>query len=663
MSTVLMTPSLRLARTAFPEREDKAVHLADQWALGVLASGRRLLASSAAREIAEVDRRAAQSATKLAALDDATLVAHLRAAAPAAMQRKHRATLHDALLLVAEAAARSLGMRPYPAQLVGAATLVRGRLAEMQTGEGKTLTAGLAACLVASAGVPVHVVTVNDYLAERDAEKQAPLFSFAGLSVGVVIHGKTPEEKRAAYACDIAYCTGKEMVFDYLRDRVAEGGRASVAQLRGRQLFGALSTPPVLRGLHYAIVDEADSILIDEARTPLILAVKAGPVENAEELPRALALAVTLQPDEDYLLDESRRDVRLTRTGRDRVTAATAGWGGPWRAFHVREHLMTQALRAQRLFLRDQHYLVDGEGAVQIIDEYTGRVLPGRTWEQGLHQMIECKEGVALSERTQTLARITYQRFFARYLCLSGMTGTAREMAGELSVVYRLDTVSIPTHRPSARRRLPDLVSRYRDEKWQAVANEIASRQARGQPVLVGTRSVEASEALSQRLNAMGVPHAVINARQDAGEAEVIAQAGQRGAVTVATNMAGRGTDISLGDGVEALGGLFVILTEYHESPRIDRQLLGRCARQGQPGQCVAMIAIDDDLFTQHGGTSHDALVRWNQLNDAVPAAWVVQCRRAAQSRAERMHARTRRDTLRQDRELERSMGFSGDPL
>ena len=663
MSTVLMTPSLRLARTAFPEREDKAVHLADQWALGVLASGRRLLASSAAREIAEVDRRAAQSATKLAALDDATLVAHLRAAAPAAMQRKHRATLHDALLLVAEAAARSLGMRPYPAQLVGAATLVRGRLAEMQTGEGKTLTAGLAACLVASAGVPVHVVTVNDYLAERDAEKQAPLFSFAGLSVGVVIHGKTPEEKRAAYACDIAYCTGKEMVFDYLRDRVAEGGRASVAQLRGRQLFGALSTPPVLRGLHYAIVDEADSILIDEARTPLILAVKAGPVENAEELPRALALAVTLQPDEDYLLDESRRDVRLTRTGRDRVTAATAGWGGPWRAFHVREHLMTQALRAQRLFLLDQHYLVDGEGAVQIIDEYTGRVLPGRTWEQGLHQMIECKEGVALSERTQTLARITYQRFFARYLCLSGMTGTAREMAGELSVVYRLDTVSIPTHRPSARRRLPDLVSRHRDEKWQAVANEIASRQARGQPVLVGTRSVEASEALSQRLNAMGVPHAVINARQDAGEAEVIAQAGQRGAVTVATNMAGRGTDISLGDGVEALGGLFVILTEYHESPRIDRQLLGRCARQGQPGQCVAMIALDDDLFTQHGGTSHDALVRWNQLNDAVPAAWVVQCRRAAQSRAERMHARTRRDTLRQDRELERSMGFSGDPL
>lgn len=663
MSSVLMTPALPLARTAFPEREDKAVHLADQWALGVLADARRGLAPSPAREIAELGRLMTQRADELATLDDTTVVARLRAAATTALQGGHRAALHEALLLVAEAAARSLGMRPYPTQLVGAATLVRGRLAEMQTGEGKTLTAGLAACLVASTGVPVHVVTVNDYLAERDAEKQAPLFRFAGLSVGVVIHGKTPEEKRAAYACDIAYCTGKEMVFDYLRDRVAQGGRASVAQLRGRQLFGALPTPPVLRGLHYAIVDEADSILIDEARTPLILAVKAGPVDNADELPRALSLASTLVPDDDYLIDESRRDVRLTRAGRDKVTAATAGWGGPWRAFHVREHLLTQALRAQRLFLRDQHYLIDSEGAVQIIDEYTGRVLPGRTWEQGLHQMIECKESVTLSERTQTLARITYQRFFARYLRLSGMSGTAREMARELSVVYRLDTVTLPTHRPSARRYLPDVVCRHRDEKWQTAADEVARRQARGQPVLIGTRSVDASEALSNRLKAMGVAHAVINARQDAGEAEVVAQAGQRGAVTVATNMAGRGTDISLGEGVESLGGLFVILTEYHESPRIDRQLLGRCARQGQPGECVAITAIDDELYTQHGGASYSALVRWQQLNGAAPAAWMSTCRRAAQARAERMHARTRRDTLRQDRELEQSMGFSGDPL
>ncbi|MBX9717145.1 MAG: preprotein translocase subunit SecA, partial [Burkholderiaceae bacterium] len=424
MPAVLLPRSLRLARTAFPEREDKAVHAADQWAMGVLATARRFIADSPTREIAELARRMGESAAELAALDDAALIARLRSTAPEALQRGTRAALHDALLLVAEAAHRSLGMRPYPTQLVGAATLVRGRLAEMQTGEGKTLTAAVAACLVASAGVPVHVVTVNDYLAERDASHEGALFGFAGLTVGVVIHGKSPEEKRAAYSCDIAYCTGKEMVFDYLRDRVAAGGRASVAQLRGRQLFGTMSTAPVLRGLHFAIVDEADSILIDEARTPLILAEKAGPVEHAAELPRALEMAARLQSGEDYQLDEARRDVRLTRTGRERITAEALALGGPWRAFHVREHLIIQALRAHHLFLRDRHYLVDAEGAVQIIDEYTGRVLPGRTWEQGLHQMIECKEGVELSERTQTLARITYQRFFARYLWLSGMTGT-----------------------------------------------------------------------------------------------------------------------------------------------------------------------------------------------------------------------------------------------
>ena len=663
MSAAALSPSMRLARTAFPEREDKATHLADEWALGALAWARRLLSGNPAREIAEIGQLMQARADELAALDDAALMARLRAAAPAALQPGQKAALHDALLLVAEAAHRSLGMRPYPTQLVGAATLVRGQLAEMQTGEGKTLTAAVAACLAASAGLPVHVVTVNDYLAERDAEKERALFAFAGLSVGVVIHGKSTEDKRAAYACDIAYCTGKEMVFDYLRDRVAAGGRASVAQLRGRQLFGAMANPPVLRGLHFAIVDEADSILIDEARTPLILAEKAGQIDDAEELPRALGLAACLTATDDYLLDEARREIRLTRTGRERVEAETRAWGGPWRASHAREHLMTQALRALHLFLRDRHYLVDAEGAVQIIDEYTGRVLPGRTWEQGLHQMIECKEGVNLSERTQTLARITYQRFFARYLRLSGMTGTAREMARELSVVYRLDTVTLPTHRPSARRYLPDVVCDRSDDKWVAVAAEIARRQARGQPVLVGTRSVEDSEALSQRLTQHDVAHAVINARQDAGEAEVVSRAGELGAVTVATNMAGRGTDISLGEGVEALGGLFVILTEYHESPRIDRQLLGRCARQGQAGECVAVIALDDDLFAQHGGAWHRLFMRLRSTMDRLPAAWVAQCRRAAQSRAERMHARTRRDTLRQDRQLEQSMGFSGDPL
>jgi len=663
VSDALLSPSIRLARTAFAEREDKPTNLADQWALGVLARARRAMASNPALEIAQLDRLVRSTAAELASLSDAALVARLRQRTPLALQRGQRAALHDALLLVGEAAHRSLGMRPYPTQLLGAATLVRGRLAEMQTGEGKTLTAAVAACLLASANVPVHVVTVNDYLAERDAETGRPLFEFAGLSVAVVVHGRSPEDKRAAYASDIAYCTGKEMVFDYLRDRVASGGRASVAQLRARQLFGAKAAQPVLRGLHFAIVDEADSILIDEARTPLILAEKAGPIDDADELPRALELASTLIRKDDYVIDVSRRDVRLTRTGRARLVALVADLGGPWRSVHARENLVTQALRAQHLFLRDQHYLIDADGAVQIIDEYTGRVLPGRTWEQGLHQMIECKEGVVLSERTQTLARITYQRFFARYIGLSGMTGTAREMARELSVVYRLDTVTMPTHRPSARRRFPDVVCATPDQKWRAIATEVQMRHARGQPVLVGTRSVEASEALSARLTRCGIAHQVINARQDAAEAAIVAAAGERGAVTVATNMAGRGTDIALGDGVEALGGLAVILTEYHESPRIDRQLLGRCARQGQPGESVAVIAIDDALFEQHGGLWHTLAQRAAMLHGGLTAALVACSRIAAQRHAERMHARTRRDTLKQDRQTEQSMGFSGDPI
>jgi preprotein translocase subunit SecA len=539
--------------------------------------------------------------------------------------------------------------------------LVRGQLAEMQTGEGKTLTAGLAACLVACAGVPVHVVTVNDYLAERDAGTMQPLFAFAGLRVGVVVHGREPADKRAAYACEVAYCTGKEMVFDYLRDRVAAGARASVAQLSARQLWGALATAPVLRGLHFAIVDEADSILIDEARTPLILAVKDGAFEHAADMPQALQWATDLKAGEDYLLDAARRQVTLTAQGRERLAerARVSGQGGLWQATHAREHLLTQALRALYLFERDRHYLVDGEGAVQIIDEYTGRVLPGRTWEQGLHQMIECKEGMDLSERTRTLARITYQRFFARYLRLAGMTGTAREMARELAVVYRLDTVSIPTHKPSARRYQPDRVCRSAEEKWQTVVQQVALRHARGQPVLVGTRSVQASEVLSQRLSREGLAHQVLNARQDADEAAVVASAGLHAAVTVATNMAGRGTDIALGEGVPALGGLCVLLTEYHESPRIDRQLLGRCARQGQPGECLAVLALDDDLFVQHGGPT----LRWLRRLAQPPVFWVARSRRAAQSRAEKMHARTRRDATQRDRQLEQSMGFSGDPL
>jgi preprotein translocase subunit SecA len=423
----------------------------------------------------------------------------------------------------------------------------------------------------------------------------------------------------------------------------------------------------MLRGLHLALVDEADSVLIDEARTPLILAEKAGAIAHADAFARALLVAGELHAGEDFVIDAARRDVRLTAAGRTRLAASIADDpgppDGPWRAAHAGEHLLTQALRAVHLFLRDRHYLIDAQGQVQVVDEYTGRVLPGRIWEQGLHQMIETKERLALSEQTRTLARITYQRFFPRYLRLAGMTGTARETATELAAVYRLRTVRIPTHRPSARQRLADVVCDLEPQKWQAVAAQVARWHAEGRPVLIGTRSIEASERLSRVLDAHGLTHRVLNARQDAHEAELVAAAGQGGAITVATNMAGRGTDIELGSGVAQRGGLGVVLTEYHESPRIDRQLFGRCARQGDPGSCVAIVALDDALFAQHGGLDLALLVRARSAVGRAGRLGIGWCRRRAQARAERLHARTRSDTLRRDLDINRLLAFSGDPL
>jgi preprotein translocase subunit SecA len=652
-----------LARSAAPERVDKAISAADRWARAWALRVRHLVAPSAARETGVVRQRMAREATELAALTDAQVRARIRAMASPTVQTLRRADLHAALLAVAEAARRSLGLTPYPVQLVGAATLLRGRLAEMQTGEGKTLTAGLAACLAAAAGVPTHVITVNDYLAHRDAKELGPLFAFVGASVGVVSHDMTPDAKRRSYACDITYCTNKDLVFDYLRDRVEARGRASAAQLGVRRLLAGSGSQPLLRGLHFAIVDEADSILIDEARTPLILAERDGAIADADHYASALELARTLRSGRDYLLDAVRCELHLTLDGRVAAAAACAGRGAPWSSEQTREFLLIQALRSLHLFDRDRHYLIDVEGQVQIIDEYTGRVLPGRTGEQGLHQMIEAKEGCVFSEQTRPLARITYQRFFARYLRLAGMTGTAREVAPELRRVYGLDTASVPTHRRGRRRRLPDRVCAEQDAKWQAIADTAAYLRARGQPVLIGTRSVAASERLSRVLDDMGLPHAVLNARQDAEESEIVADAGQAGSITVATNMAGRGTDIRLGPGVAELGGLFVILTEYHESPRIDRQLFGRCARQGDPGDCQAIVGVDDELLVQHAGAL-GWLMRRLGLQSGLAGRLAARCGvHLAQRRAEHIHAGERRETLRQDHSLDQMLAFSGEPI
>jgi preprotein translocase subunit SecA len=650
--------SIELAQSVYAERRDRNENAFDRWTRNAAGSVWLRLRPFRAR-LADLTAGAGGRAAAVAQLDDAALCVQMRTESRAAMRDEG---LAPALALVREASARSLGMRPFDSQLMGAATLMAGKLAEMQTGEGKTLTAALAACVAGAAGVPVHVVTVNDYLAERDAHEMGALFRFLGLTVGVVITGMSLQARRQAYACDITYCTNKELVFDYLKDRVAAGGRANRAQLKVRSLLaGQPQTDLLLRGLHFALVDEADSIMIDEARTPLILAEKGPAVADPRVYRQALELARAMTPAQHYELSLERRALHLTDAGRLWLREQALAMEDVWQATRAREHLVAQALRAVHLFLRDQHYLVGDDDKVHIIDEYTGRILPGRTWEQGLHQLIETKEGCPLSTQNRTLARITYPRFFPRYLRLAGMTGTAREVAGELHAVYGLEVVTIPTNRRSLRVRPPDRCYPGEAAKWQAVAEQAKALSGRGIPVLVGTRSLEASERLSAVLTQHGLAHRVLNARQDAGEADVVAQAGMAGAISVATNMAGRGTDIRLGPGVADSGGLHVILTEFHDSPRVDRQLIGRCARQGDPGCAIVITSLEDALFTEHGGWLQRLMC--SVWRDGLQGRPLSLLRKFAQAGAENIHARARRDTLKQDRNVDTMLAFAGNQI
>lgn len=648
----------QIALGFYPERGDPHENAFDRWTRGVVGGALLRLRPFRAR-LRTLAQKAGALEAGLRELDDAELARQTRIKSRQAIRD---GDLAPALAMVREAAWRSLGKRPYDSQLMGAAALMAGKLAEMQTGEGKTLTAALAASVAAASGAPVHVVTVNDYLAERDAHEMGPLFAFLGLSVGIIISGLGLEARRDAYARDITYCTNKELVFDYLKDRVAAGGRASRAQIKVRALLGeGEQAGMLLRGLHYAIVDEADSIMIDEARTPLILAEKGPATGDVKTYKTALQIARELRAGEHYALSLARREVHLTPAGQAELYQRGRELGGIWLAGKAREQLVTQALRALLLFHRDQHYLVSPMRKVEIIDEYTGRVLEGRTWELGLHQLIETKENCMLSEQNRTLARITYQRFFRRYLRLSGMTGTAHEVRGELHAVYGLEVVSIPTKKPSIRLRDTDVCCVDEAAKWQAVAAEAARLQRKNAPVLIGTRSLEASERLSAVLKQCALPHRVLNARQDAEEADIVAEAGLPGMITVATNMAGRGTDIHLGSGVVEAGGLNVILTEYHDSPRIDRQLIGRCARQGDPGRAVAIVAFDDALFREHGGGLYTLL---KQLPRHTLPPWLLGLlRQRCQQAAERIHGRERRDTLKQDRDLDSLLAFAGNPI
>lgn len=565
----------------------------------------------------------------------------------------------EALALIRELTRRTLGNRAYDVQLLGAATLMAGHIAEMATGEGKTMTAAMAAALTALAGRNVHVVTVNDYLAKRDAELGEPLFTRLGFTLGVVVSGQQLPERQAAYACDIVYCTNKELTFDALRDRLVLGDEDGDTRLRFEALRGDDTRARQLRmrGLVAAIVDEADSVLVDEARTPLIISESAPLPFDMDSAVKALELAETLVEGRDYEVIPLENRVGLTAAGRDRIAEFAQGRGEQWKGVIRREELIRQAISAVRLFHRDHHYMVR-DGKVVIIDEHTGRAMPDRAWSDGQHQLIEIKEGLAPSAARRTLARMTYQRFFRRYQYLGGLTGTAKQVAGELKLVYGLDVVPIPTHRKVRRVMARPRVYGSRERHWRAIIERVRQLHEKGAPVLIGTRSVASSIEAGERLAAAGLPHQVLNARQDEAEAEIVAAAGQRGAITVATSMAGRGTDIKLGPGVEELGGLHVLMVERHEARRIDRQLAGRSGRQGQRGRFEPILSVEDPILVDGGGKWLANLARVLLVFGGSWAA--ARCIDLAQARLERTHAGMRRSLLRTDAQQARTLAFTG---
>lgn len=489
--------------------------------------------------------------------------------------------LPEAFAVVREASRRVLGMRHFDVQLLGGIVLHKGNISEMKTGEGKTLVATLPVYLNALTRKGVHVITVNDYLARRDSETMGKLYRFLGMSVGVILHDLDFNQRKIAYGSDITYGTNNEFGFDYLRDNMV---------IHCEQM--------VQRPLHYAIVDEVDSILIDEARTPLII---SGPGERSTDSYYTLAKVVPhLQKDVDFTMDEKAKTIAPTEEGISKVEQMLKV-ENLYDAAHIElNHLLNQALRANFMMERDKDYVVK-DGQVVIVDEFTGRLMFGRRYSDGLHQSIEAKEGLKVERESQTLASITFQNYFRMYEKLAGMTGTAKTEEQEFNKIYGLDVFVIPTNRPIQRKDMPDLIYKTKKAKYRAVAKEIASRHSTGQPLLVGTTSITQSEELSAMLKQAGIPHNVLNAKFHEQEAEIIAQAGQKGMVTIATNMAGRGTDITLGEGVPELGGLHIIGTERHESRRIDNQLRGRAGRQGDPGSTQFFLSLEDDLMRIFG--------------------------------------------------------------
>lgn len=646
------------------DRKEDAVDRSWIWAQGALKTQG---ANRRARRLRPILRHTARHAAGFAALSDADLQAAARTIRPALRcqldgHRLPLASAGRAFALVREAARRVLGLAPYDVQLLGAWAMMRGQIAEMRTGEGKTLCATLAVATTALTGRQVHVMTVNDYLARRDAEFTGPLYDFLGLTRAVVLQGQDEDTRRAAYRQDIVYGTSTEIAFDYLRDRAIL--RRAPGNLRRKldRITGQTAATGALRmqGLPVAFIDEADSVLIDEARTPLIIS-GAGRIPGGltqEQFAEALAIARKMDPKRHFRRIHDGKQIEITDPGFAFLDEMTRHSASRFTIDVIRDHTVVQALNALHLFHKNDAYIIR-ENKLVIVDENTGRVMPDRNWSEGLHQLVELKEGLPITEPRETLSRMTYQRFFRRYAHLGGMTGTARDAAWELWSVYRLAVARIPTHRPDQRRFARDRVFADQHSKWAAIIARVRELHQNGQPVLIGTRSIADSQSASRALTAAGLRHTTLSADQDANEALLIGQAGQKGAIMVATNMAGRGADIPLGPGVAELSGLAVLLSARHDSRRVDRQFEGRCARQGAPGRIEAWLALDDMLMSGPNAAKARALGRWlGRIFGSRAAAW---CIRIQQRRIERAHAQARWDLMAQDREMGNYMAFSGE--
>ena len=537
---------------------------------------------------------------------------------------------YEAFAVAREAAKRTIKEFPFKVQVMGSLVMHDGDVAEMKTGEGKTLTATMATYLNALAGKGVHVVTVNEYLSGRDAEWMGQIYRFLGLTVGVNARAKTTREKKEAYLCDITYTTNSELGFDYLRDNMA-------TDMEHR----------VLRGLNFCIVDEADSILIDESRTPLI--ISGGVKTSSSQYTVADRFCKALKKEVDFTVDVKEKTVNLTDAGNAKAE----------RMFGIRNlydpeyfdlvHRIHNALKANYIMQRDVDYLVDGEGQVQIIDQFTGRVLPGREWSDGLHQAVQAKENVTIKQETVTMATITYQNFFRLYKKMAGMTGTAKTEEEEFRKIYNMRVVCVPTNRPVIREDAIDYIYAHKGPKLAALVKEVKERHEKGQPILIGTVSVESSEEISALLTANGLPHEMLNAKNHAREAEIIALAGRKGAITLATNMAGRGTDIKIDDEVRKLGGLCVFGTERHESRRIDNQLRGRSGRQGDPGFSRFFVSFDDTLLVRFAADTMRNYIEKNFGDEALESKVVSNAVTSAQKKIEGMNFDTRKNLLDYD--------------